>query len=210
LAAAFGCATPEPYDYTAFVAYRPTSILILPPLDETMELDASYAYLSTVTRPLAERGYYVFPVALVDRVLRQNGLPTPYEMHQVDPRKLREIFGADAVLYLALRDWGSSYQVIQSVTEVELTARMMDLGTGTDLWGGSTRAAVGSSDGGGGLIGMLVGAAVTQIASSVDDRSLDVARQANDQLFYDPNRGLPVGPLNPKFEASDASGARTE
>ena len=211
LALAWGCATPEPYDYTAFVAHQPRSILVLPPLDETVEVGASYAYLSTVTRPLAEQGYYVFPVALVDRVLRENGLPEPFEQHQADPAKLEEIFGADSVLYLTLSGWGTSYQVLQSVTEVTLGGELVDLGTGTGLWGGSTVARVGSGDGGGGLVGMLVSAAVTQVASSFADRSRDVARMANGQLFLNDHSGLLVGPLHPEYAPLDVgASARAE
>ena len=78
-----GCATPTPVDHTAFLEHVPRSILVLPPLDETMETEACAGSLSTISRPLAERGYYVFPVAMVDLMMRENGLPTAYEMHQV-------------------------------------------------------------------------------------------------------------------------------
>ena len=54
-------------DYTAFRASKPRSILVLPPLNNSPDVRATYSYLSTVTQPLAEAGYYVFPVALVDR-----------------------------------------------------------------------------------------------------------------------------------------------
>ena len=74
-------------------------MLVLPPLNETPEVDASYGVLSQVTLPLAEAGYYVVPVSLMDETFRQNGLGSPAEIHEVSPRKLREIFGADAVVY---------------------------------------------------------------------------------------------------------------
>ena len=46
----FACATPEePYDYTNYLAHIPRSILVLPPLDETPEVNACYGWLSTVT-----------------------------------------------------------------------------------------------------------------------------------------------------------------
>jgi hypothetical protein len=40
-----------------------------------------YIYLSTLTKPLAEKGYYVLPVAVIDQFLKENGLPTPAEMN---------------------------------------------------------------------------------------------------------------------------------
>lgn len=198
-----GCTTPEPYDYTAFRAHMPTSILVLPPLDETLEVGASYAYLSTVTRPLAEAGYYVFPVALVDQYMRENGLPTPVEMHAVPLSKLTEAFDPDAVLYLQLSEWGTSYQVLQSVTEVTVQAKLVDVASGQPIWGGTFRATQGSGSGGGGLVGALTGALVNQIATSISDPSREVAEIANQGLFANSRSGLLRGPLHPEYGLKD-------
>lgn len=107
-----GCATPTPYDYTNYRLHPPRSILVLPPLNESTDVRGTYSYLSTVTFPLAELGYYVFPVAIVDQFLKENGMPTAGEMHQVPLNKVVEILGADAVLYVTLQQYGSKYQVI--------------------------------------------------------------------------------------------------
>jgi hypothetical protein len=78
-----GCETVKPYDYTNFHAHPPRSILILPPLNESTKVEATYGYFSTVTAPVAELGYYVYPVEVVDRFFQGNGMPTAGEMHQV-------------------------------------------------------------------------------------------------------------------------------
>src|SRR5689334_10934360 len=128
-ALASGCATRQPRDYTAFKQSRPASILVLPPLNESPEVNASYSLLSQVTLPLAESGYYVLPVTLVDETFRQNGLHHAAEMHQVTLQKLREIFGADAALYINIKQYGTSYVVISSETRVTAEARLIDLKT---------------------------------------------------------------------------------
>ncbi|MGB7301224.1 MAG: GNA1162 family protein [Burkholderiaceae bacterium] len=202
-----GCATAPAKDNTPSLMsqYKPRSILILPPIDNTIEVDASYKYLPTVTRPVAERGYYVFPVAVVDRLMRENGLPGPAEMHAVSRDRLRDVFGADAVLYLSLSKWGSSYSVLDSSTRVTVSGRLVDLKTGTELWQGQGTAADSSSSSNqGGLAGLLVGALIRQIASSVSDNSPQVARAANASLF---GRGvgtakgaLPAGPYRVAFD----------
>ena len=197
--AAAGCKTAEPFDYTLFHQHRPRSILVLPPLDDTMEVEASYAYLATVTSPLAERGYYVFPVALVANMMRENGLPGPAEMHTVSLSKLDEIFGADAVLYLTLSDWGTSYAVLDSSTRVTVAGRLVDVKSGAELWSGQATASQSSSSGSNSIGGMLASALVSQIVSSAVDPSEGVARQANGALFYTKGRGLPPGPYHPDF-----------
>ena len=91
LALLTGCAERKTIDYTAYKQSRPKSILILPPLNESPDVKATYSMLSQVTYPLAEAGYYVMPVALVDETFRQNGLSTPADIHQLPPNKLHEI-----------------------------------------------------------------------------------------------------------------------
>ena len=68
-----GCAT-KPYDYTNLRAHPPRSILVLPPINESTDTRGTYGYLSTVTKPLAEMGYYVYPVAVVNQFMKENGL----------------------------------------------------------------------------------------------------------------------------------------
>jgi hypothetical protein len=115
---AAGCAS-QPRDYASYRAHLPRSVLVLPPLNQSVEVDAPYRYLSTISRPLAEAGYYVFPVAVVDGVMKENGLPTPGEMHAVSLEKIREVFGADAVLYVTIEDYGQKYLIVLSGTVVK-------------------------------------------------------------------------------------------
>ena len=70
-----GCATTvEPYDYTALKESAPRSILVIPPMNNSVEVTAPYSFLSTITAPLAESGYYVYPVSVIDSFLKENGL----------------------------------------------------------------------------------------------------------------------------------------
>ncbi len=190
-----GCATVEPYDYTAFERSRPRSIVVIPPLNDSIEVNASYTYLSTITRPLAEKGYYVFPVFMIDYFLKENGLQTPADMNGIPLDKIGEHIGADAVLYITIDEWGQKYQVIQSVTKVRATLKLVDVRTGDLLWDSTAEAELSSGDGGGGLAGMIASAIVTQMmASSVVDLTPGLARQANDAALYAKLRGLPDGP----------------
>ena len=197
--AATGCQAVEPFDYTLFHQHPPRSILILPPVDDTMEVDASYAYLSTVTRPIVERGYYVFPVAVVARMMRENGLPGAAEMHTVSLAKIDEIFGADAVMYLTLTDWGTTYTVLDSSTRVTVHGRILDVKTGTELWRGNATAVQSSNSNAGSIEEALIAAIMNQVMTSAVDPSQGLARQANVSLFSTEDSGLPPGPYHPDF-----------
>jgi hypothetical protein len=196
-----GCAAPPPTDYSGYRAQLPRSILVLPPINESVNVNASYSYLSTITRPLAEAGYYVFPVAVVDAFMKENGLPTPGEMHEVSLDKIAEVFGADAVLYVTIQDYGQKYQIISSNTVVKARAILVDVSSGDRLWEGTAYAVRGSGDSGGGLIGALITAAVAQAVESTTDSAHGLAAAANAQMISNENTGLLRGPYSPGYES---------
>jgi hypothetical protein len=199
-----GCVTvtpPKPYDYSAYLAHMPRSILVLPPQNESIEVMAPYIYLSTVTRPLAERGYYVFPVAVIDAMMKENGVTSPEEMARVPLDKIREIIDPDAVLYMTVVEWGVKYRVLESVTVVNLRGQLVDTDTGIVLWQGEQAVRQGSSSGHNSIGEKLVGAIIDQILNSLFDPTRDVARQTNDQLFFDEREGLLNGQRHSQYEA---------
>ena len=196
-----GCLTKTPYDYTAFQRSKPRSIVVIPPNNNSIEVNAPYIYLSTLTRPLAEKGYYVFPVFVIDHFLKENGLPTPAEMNGIPLDKIGEHIGADAVLYVSIEDWGQKYQVINSVTKVHATLRLVDVKTGDLLWESIAIAQQSSGDGGGGLVGALVGAVLTQVlASTITDPTPGLAMQANNLAIDSQLRGMLDGPYKRSTE----------
>lgn len=198
-----GCvSTQNPMDYSAFKQSNPASILVLPPINHSSEVLAPYGVLANVTVPLAEAGYYVFPVALVDETFKNNGLTVAEDIHAVPAKKLNEIFGADAVMYLEVQEYGTSYAVLSSDTVVVVQAKLVDSKTNEILWQGKARAASSEqNDGsGGGIVGMLVEAAVTQIMETAMDTGFEIAGIASERLLSPQARhGLLYGPRSPKY-----------
>lgn len=191
-----GCASqPAAYDYTAFNEHPPRSILVLPPMNESLSVRATYGYLSTVTMPLAEHGYYVFPVQIVDEMLKENGLPTPGEMHEIPLDRARDIFGADAVMYITVQQYGDRFVLVSSSSDVSARVRLVDTRTGTLIWGGHARA-TDSSGGSGSLIDQMIVAAIMQGIKSTRDDSHRLSSRANLELFRRSNNGLPYGPYS--------------
>ncbi len=200
-----GCATTQPYDYTVFWQHPPRSILVLPPLNESNSVEATYGYLSTVTRPLVDRGYYVFPVEVIDQLFKENGMPTAGEMHQVSLAKVAEITGADAVLFVTVELYTNEYQLITSDTKVHIRATLRDTGSGDVLWEG--KGVVDASSGySSDPVQMLVTALVTQVISSKSDQAHTVSVNANYLMIFNDKNGLPYGPYNSKFIDGGAPG----
>jgi hypothetical protein len=196
------CNTVQPYDYSNYHAHPPRSILILPPLNQTTHVEGTYGYLSTVTYPVAELGYYVYPVAVVDQLFKENGMPTAGEMQQAPLDKVREITGADAVLYISLEEYGTTYKVLDSPTTVKAHAKLIDTRTQTLLWEGEGIATQSASGGSGNLLATLIASAVAQVVNTTSDRAHKTSRAANANLFLAKDRGLPYGPYNPKYPST--------
>jgi hypothetical protein len=194
-----GCETVKPYDYTNFRAHPPRSILILPPLNESTHIEATYGYFSTVSSPVAELGYYVFPVEEIDRFFQENGMPTAGEMHQVPLDKVATITGADAVMFITVEDYGSTYKVLDSQTIVKVHAKLVDTRTQLLLWEGHGAAVQSGSGGSNNILAKLIVAAVSQAINSSRDRAHGVSRVANVNLFMAKSIGLPYGPYSSKY-----------
>jgi hypothetical protein len=161
---------------------------------------APYIYLSTITRPLAERGYYVFPVAVIDALMKENGVPSPEEMAQVPLNKIQEVINPDVVLYMTVVEWGTKYQVLDSVTVVHVRGRLVNTDTGIVLWEGEHTVKKSSSSGQNNIIGMLAAAVINQVVTSFSDPSRGVASTTNAQLFCSQHDGLLLGPRHSQFE----------
>ena len=189
-----GCATAPAYNYDALIAAKPRSILVIPPANNSLEVNAPYIYLSTISRPLGNKGYYVFPVAVIDTFMKENGLPTPEEMNLVPLDKLYQHIGADSVLYTTINDWGQKYNIISSNTVVNISMRLVDARTGVQLWDASVNAVRGSDSSSNSLVGNLISAVAAQIANSISDQTEEVSRMATNQAIYQPQKGLLEGP----------------
>lgn len=194
-----GCVSAPPaHDYSAFRSADPHSILVLPPINNSVEVIAPYSLLSQVSGPIAESGYYVFPVTLVEQTFRSNGLTEATDIHAVPFEKMHEIFGADTGLYMTIEKYGTNYVVLSSETVVTISATLVDLRSGTVLWQDKATASSAETRGNNG--GGFIGAAVNQIVETITDRSFDIAAISSSRLlFSEGHNGLLYGPKSPKY-----------
>ncbi|MCT8342557.1 DUF799 domain-containing protein [Photorhabdus kleinii] len=196
-----GCSKSVPYDYSAFRESKPKSILVLPAVNKSLEVKAGHSLISHVTYPLAESGYYVFPVAVVEETFQQNGMTAAQDVQNISYKKLHDIFGADSALYLDIEEYGTQYQIINSDTRVTASAKLVDLRNGKQLWHG--RAVASSTENessSNSLVGMLVSAVVSQIANTIMDKGHEIAGITSNRLLTaGGSRGLLYGPRSEHY-----------
>lgn len=188
-----GCATAE-YHYSKFFENHPRSILVLPPFNESTAVDAPMLFKTTVSHPFAERGYYIFPVFLTKDILTDMGLSDEGLLKEVPLKKFKEVFGVDAVLYITIKQWVTTYMVVASQVTVEANYKLVDTTTEEILW--ERTELVVDQSGGGDLVGMLASAVIHALVA--DYRPL--AYQVNFQVVAKIDGGLPAGPYHPDYK----------
>ena len=196
------CALSEPeiYDYSALQQAKPRSILVLMPTNETTEVDAGAAVLANAIYPLSEAGYYVFSPALVHETFKNNGIYEASDIQNVSAHKLRQIFGADAVLYMDVVKYGTSYMLIKSTNVVAVNAKLVDLRSGATLWEGSAQVSDDSGGGGNNLVGMLISAVIKQVSDTITDAGYKLSASADAMLLgQNCNKCLLYGPYSPRY-----------
>jgi hypothetical protein len=166
---------------------------VAPVVNESPEVTANSVFITSITQPLAERGYYVFPVYLTDMILRDLGLVEAGHIHQLPTERFYELFGADAVLLITIKDWSTKYLGLVSSVAVSMEYILKDTKTGEVLW--KNNQGYVQSSGGSDLISMAVSAAINALITDY----LPLARQAN-FLAFQPPKGLPAGPYHPQYQ----------
>lgn len=198
-----GCATARPpKDISRFQAAAPRSLLVVPVVNQAVDVTASDYFLSTLSVPLAEKGYYVFPVHLVKRVLEDEGLADAVLVHSAPAEKLGSLFGADAILYVTIEQWDAKYYVLSTTVTVTVAYTIKDGRSGETLWQHRQRMVYTPQNSNTGhpladLIVMAVNAAITKMAPNY----MPLARQANAISFAYPGPGIPPGPYGVEGES---------
>ncbi|MBW2275063.1 MAG: DUF799 family lipoprotein [Deltaproteobacteria bacterium] len=177
---AVACVAPkiEPLDYTKLIRESPRSIVIVPVLNNSHEVAADEIFLATITLPVAERGYYVFPVNLTRELLNEAGLSDAGLVHKANARSIGRLFGADAILFVQIDHWEAKYAVLTTTVNVQMKYELRSGSTGERLWQAERKLRyqpTTSSSGIAALIEMAIDAALTKAKPNY----IPLARQAN-------------------------------
>lgn len=144
------------------------SILVVPVINETNSVEADTLMHATATTPLANMGYYAFPVDTVKFVLESESLYEPERVRELGPVKLAEMFHADSVLFIKVTYWDAQYIVLNTKTKVTAVYELFKA-DGTSLWKDTVTFVKDSSSQNASLIGLMVDAAVAAINRAAPD-----------------------------------------
>jgi hypothetical protein len=199
-----GCAAmPEPDRYPSFTTAAPRSILVVPPVNKSLDVEAPDVLLSTLSRPVGEKGFYVFPVNTTKIVLEQEGFYEAEQVHSQPPQALARLFGADAVLYVTINRWEARYIVFTTTVTVDFSYRIYSK-HGVEIWAANqVMEYTPEKPSGNGLIGNILVAAVNAAATRAAPEYLPLVQQANQKVFGTGGATLPNGPYRVAQMESD-------
>lgn len=188
-----GCATVQQKDMSAFNRAAPRSILVVPVVNKTLDIDAPLYVLTTLSIPLANKGYYVFPVNTTKYILEQEGLYEGDRIASVPVPTLAKMFGADAILYVTIKRWDAQYAVISTTVTVEFDYKLV-AADGTEIWTENKKMAYSPQNNQGGGLGGLIAAAISAAITRAAPNYMPLAQSAHQQVFLMGPNQLPDGP----------------
>lgn len=185
---------PPPGWRAAWVAAAPRSILVLPPVNHSVNVEAPDMALASLTVPLAEKGYYVFPVRTVNMALEQEGWRDAGRLRALPPGRLAGLFGADLVLYVDVEYCDTLYIVVESFVAVRLHYKLVDR-NGNVVWASTQLAKYRPRhDTEGDFLGELIGSAIDAAIARRWPDYMRLMREASEKAFAISEDALPDGP----------------
>jgi hypothetical protein len=191
-----GCVTqPTKVDQSALLAAAPRSILVVPTINRSLDVDAPNYVLAALPIPIAEKGYYVFPVNTTKFVLEQEGFYEGERIHQQPPESLAKLFGSDAILYVAIKQWDAKFAIFTTVVTVDFDYRLVSK-NGVELWRENKRMQYQpqNNNNAGSPMALLLTAVINAAVTRAAPNYMPLTQQANQEVFVLGPNALPNGP----------------
>ena len=180
--------------YAQMYEEKPTSIVIMPPINQTNSVEAKEFFYTTMYMPLTEKGYYVFSPYLTMEMLQSESAYDSEMFLEGDLRSFKNVLGADAAIFTIIKSWDRNSLMGYLTVGVEYILR--STATGETLYHreGLIQVDTSVNGGGGGLVGSLVNMAATAINTAMTDKVV-AGRRCNAFVLSD----MPVGKYDAAF-----------
>ena len=183
-----GSAYPKMYEE------KPTTILIMPPINNTNAVEAKDYFYTSLAQPLAEKGYYVLSPFLAMNVLQEESAYDSEMFIDANLKPFNTIFGADVALFTIINKW--SKVALGNMITVDIEYIFKSTKTNEVLFNrkGIINVDTSVSTGSGGALGALLDVALSAANTALTDKVV-AARRCNAYVLQD----LPRGVYSPQF-----------
>lgn len=176
--------------YPQMYQEKPTTILIMPPINKTVFVEAKEYFYTSLSYPLCEKGYYVLSPNLAMDVFKEESAYDSEMFINGDLNIFKNVFGADAALFTIINSWEKS--TLGSSITVNIEYLLRSTTTSETLFNRKCVLTVDCSMGNSG--NALVNLAASAINTAVTDKVI-AARRCNYYVLQD----MPDGKYNPQF-----------
>jgi hypothetical protein len=171
---------------------KPVTLLVMPPINNSTNVEAKDLLYTSISRPLVEAGYYVISPLLAMDILKAESAYDSEMFIEAPLTMFNNFFGADAVVFSVIDSWAKTgmgiqnkirYVIKSAYTNEILFDRSCDLYLDLSVNSGT-----------GGLLGALVDLTASLITTAATDHIV-AARKAN----YFIMRDIPRGKYSPEY-----------
>lgn len=179
--------------YSGMYEEKPLVLLVMPPINNTTNVEAKDLLYTSISRPLADAGYYVVSPLLAMDILKSESAYDAELFESASLEPFRRYFGADAVVFSQIDKWEKQglgistkirYFIRSAVTGEVLFDRTCDLFLDCSVDSNS-----------GTILGTLIDLAASAISTALTEH-IEAARMANHYIFRD----LPRGKYSPEYQ----------
>lgn len=180
--------------YPKMYEEKPVVLLVMPPINNTSNVEAKDLLYTSISKPLAEAGYYVLSPLLAMDILRAESAYDSELFVDGPFDRFREYFGCDAVVFSEINSWTKQglgirteirYFIKSAVTGEILFDRNCDLYLDLSVSTNSSNS----------IVGLLVDLTASVINTAVTE-NITAARDVNYYIFRD----IPRGKYNPEYQ----------
>ena len=156
--------------YPKMYAEKPTSIVVMPPINRTNHVDAKDFFYTTMYMPLCEKGYYVFSPMLTMEMFQAESAYDAENFLEGNLTQFRNVLGADAAMFTIIKSWSRSNIGGSLTVEVEYILRSTVTGETLYQREGKVKIDTSVNTSGGGLLGALINVAATAAKTAATDK----------------------------------------
>ena len=173
--------------YPKMYEEKPVTLLVMPPINNSNNVEAKELLYTSISLPLAEAGYYVISPHLAMEIFKAESAYDAENFFDQSVGMFGRVFGADAVIFSVIDEWKKVGFGIQT----KLKFIIKSTRTNEVLFDRTCNLYLDLNDNnyyGGGLVGVLANVAVSAINTALTDHII-AARMCNQFVFEDVPQG---------------------
>ena len=159
---------------------QPLTVVVVPAINNTTAANASNYFNVTITEPISNKGYYPMPVEIVRDIFLKEGIVDSNMIKGMPTSIFKQNFGSDAVLFVTINKWDTTYAVLAANVSVGMEYVMLSTTTNEILWQYSSTIVVDTAGQSSGFI--LADILNTAITTAITDY-VPIAKNVNLQAF---------------------------